>query len=200
MNKEKIQKAALKLFARKGYYGCSMQDIADAVKLTKATLYFYFKSKEELYLLILKEEFGVYRHTLVKSIQEHLGDPLETLLFEVLKIFIQNTKKNDLLIWKSTRLMAIGDDTGLGAAAREIVTDSQKQLYKIFDSMIIEKKPGGSRARFRKFLRSYLLFLESVLDWRMMQPFGLKQDKDPRILKELWDNFWLGSGFKEEDL
>ena len=184
---------AIKLFAKKGYYGCSMQDIADAVKVTKATLYFYFRSKEELYLFILNEEFVIYKNTLEKSINMHKDDPLETLLFEAYKIFIKSTKKDDLLIWKSTRLMIIGEDKGLGAAARDIIMNSQKQLYQIFSSMISEKIQGITRLQSQKFLRSYLLFIESVLDWRMLQPFGMKQDNDPKVLKELWDHFWNGS-------
>lgn len=195
MKKTYIIKAAVKLFAQKGYYGCSMQDIADAVKLTKATLYFYFRSKEELYLLILKDEFGFYKDTLEKSIDAYRNEPLETLLFEVYKIFINSAKKDDLLIWKNTRLMVIGNDEGLGIAARDIIMDSQKQLYQIFSSIISEKNLGITRSHSQKLLRSYLLFIESILDWRMLQPFGMQQDDDPKILKELWDNFWNGSKF-----
>lgn len=43
-----ILAAAAREFAAKGYDGSSMQDIANAVGISKATLYHYFKSKEEL--------------------------------------------------------------------------------------------------------------------------------------------------------
>lgn len=197
MKKDKIMKAAIKLFAQKGYYGCSMQDIADAVDLTKATLYFYFKNKEELYLSILKEEFSLYRETLEKSIEVFRNEPLEKLLFEVFKIFINSPQKDNFLIWKSTRLMVISDDKGLGKAVKNIIMDSQKQLYQIFSSIISQKQWDLRPTHSQRFLRSYLLFIESVLDWRMLQPFGMKKDDNPRLLKELWNNFWNGSKFDE---
>ncbi|AFZ66766.1 TetR/AcrR family transcriptional regulator [Deinococcus peraridilitoris] len=43
-----ILAAAAREFAAKGYDASSMQDIANAVGISKATLYHYFKSKEEL--------------------------------------------------------------------------------------------------------------------------------------------------------
>ena len=43
-----IRAAALRIFRQKGYHAASMQDIADAVGLYKASLYYYVDSKEEL--------------------------------------------------------------------------------------------------------------------------------------------------------
>lgn len=41
--------AAATLFAERGYGGTSMQDIASAVGITKAALYYFFHSKDEVY-------------------------------------------------------------------------------------------------------------------------------------------------------
>lgn len=50
-----IQHAALQLFGRRGYHGTSMQDIARAVGLTKATLYWHFVSKEDLFRSVYED-------------------------------------------------------------------------------------------------------------------------------------------------
>jgi len=47
-----IFSAALRLFQEKGYHGASMQDLADAVGMQKASLYYYFRSKEDLLVLV----------------------------------------------------------------------------------------------------------------------------------------------------
>ena len=47
-----IIKAAKKLFLRDGYENVSMDDIAVEAQFTRRTLYAYFTSKEELYLLV----------------------------------------------------------------------------------------------------------------------------------------------------
>jgi AcrR family transcriptional regulator len=47
--KERIMKAALGIFAERGYEGASIQDIVEGSRVTKPTLYYHFGSKEGLY-------------------------------------------------------------------------------------------------------------------------------------------------------
>jgi AcrR family transcriptional regulator len=51
--KEVVLESAIQEFARKGYSGTSVQDILKATKLSKPTLYYYFKSKAGLYRAIM---------------------------------------------------------------------------------------------------------------------------------------------------
>ena len=46
--KSKIIQAAIKVFSKKGYHGSKMDEIAEEVGVSKATLYTYFKSKEDI--------------------------------------------------------------------------------------------------------------------------------------------------------
>jgi len=46
--RERILAAALALFAGQGYAGTSIRDIAETVGVTKAALYYHFRSKEEI--------------------------------------------------------------------------------------------------------------------------------------------------------
>jgi AcrR family transcriptional regulator len=43
-----ILKSAAAAFRRRGYHGASVEQIADALRMTKGSLYYYFKSKEEI--------------------------------------------------------------------------------------------------------------------------------------------------------
>jgi AcrR family transcriptional regulator len=45
--RDQIIQASAELFEKVGYHGASMQMVADAVKLGKPTLYYYFKSKTD---------------------------------------------------------------------------------------------------------------------------------------------------------
>jgi AcrR family transcriptional regulator len=51
--KEQILTVALTAFARSGYYNTSMNDIADALGVTKPVIYQHFDSKRALYLELL---------------------------------------------------------------------------------------------------------------------------------------------------
>jgi AcrR family transcriptional regulator len=53
MQRADIVQAAAQIFRQKGYHAASMQDIADAVGLQKASLYHHFASKQDILLEIL---------------------------------------------------------------------------------------------------------------------------------------------------
>jgi TetR/AcrR family transcriptional regulator len=51
--RERIARSALRYFAEKGYAGTSLREIAEAARTTKPMIYYYFKSKEGLYVSTL---------------------------------------------------------------------------------------------------------------------------------------------------
>lgn len=53
--REAILQAALTCFARKGYDPTTMDDIAAELPFSKGLLYYYFKSKRELFLALLQD-------------------------------------------------------------------------------------------------------------------------------------------------
>ncbi len=48
-----ILNSAVKLFAKKGYDGTKLEDIAEAAEFGKGTIYNYFETKEDIYLEII---------------------------------------------------------------------------------------------------------------------------------------------------
>lgn len=53
MTRDDILDAAAQVFRQKGFHGASMADIAEAVKLQKASLYHHVSSKQEILLALL---------------------------------------------------------------------------------------------------------------------------------------------------
>src|SRR5690606_16711885 len=53
--REQILDVAIDVFGRSGYFGASMNDIADAAGVTKPVLYQHFDSKSDLYGALLDE-------------------------------------------------------------------------------------------------------------------------------------------------
>jgi AcrR family transcriptional regulator len=53
--RDQILDVSLPVFARQGFHGASMNDVADAAGVTKPVLYQHFGSKRELYLALLDE-------------------------------------------------------------------------------------------------------------------------------------------------
>lgn len=67
--KEKILNRSSELFADFGFFGTSMGAIAKSLNVTKAALYYHFKSKKQLYLEVLNRAF----QKLSKAIQTKQG-------------------------------------------------------------------------------------------------------------------------------
>lgn len=87
----RILDAARKLFAEHGFDAVSMNAIAEAAEVSKANIFHHFKSKDELYLAVLKtacdascdqiERFGqsegTFENRLERYAAEHLGHILQ---------------------------------------------------------------------------------------------------------------------------
>lgn len=58
-NRERILEAACHLFARKGFSATSVRDITQAAGVTNPMVYYYFGSKEALFLAVLEEALAV---------------------------------------------------------------------------------------------------------------------------------------------
>jgi AcrR family transcriptional regulator len=56
-SKQRILNTASNLFSEFGFLGVSMEDIAKHLNITKAGLYYHFKSKKDLYLQVLERAF-----------------------------------------------------------------------------------------------------------------------------------------------
>ncbi len=65
-----IVQAGLQVFARHGYHKASMDMIAEEAELGKSTLYYYFKSKDELLQVILESGINEFFQSLEKSLEE----------------------------------------------------------------------------------------------------------------------------------
>src|SRR5688572_13462134 len=48
LKREAILRSAAAAFRSKGYHGTSMEDISEQLLMTKGSLYYYFKDKEEI--------------------------------------------------------------------------------------------------------------------------------------------------------
>jgi AcrR family transcriptional regulator len=62
--------AAEKLFIEKGFEGTSMDDVAEAVELSKPAIYRYFASKEDLYFAVTYRSVGIVNSMMEKYVEE----------------------------------------------------------------------------------------------------------------------------------
>ncbi|WP_156289640.1 TetR/AcrR family transcriptional regulator [Oceanobacillus salinisoli] len=90
--KEEILRSALSLISEKGYYATTMEDIAANLLMTKGSVYYYFKDKQDLvfqsYLMLLEESserFEVIQQKnlpIIDKLRETMNSHISCLLSE----------------------------------------------------------------------------------------------------------------------
>ena len=82
-----IIEAARKVFFCKGYSGTTMEEIASVAKVNKASLHYYYRSKDKLFEIILTEACGIIQDRLVLIINSE--DNLEVIIKELIDVYVE---------------------------------------------------------------------------------------------------------------
>ena len=69
--KNQILKAALSVIVEKGYERSRMDDIVQSSKLSKGAIYWYYKSKKEVYLSLVDHWVKNYNSGFIKNLEKH---------------------------------------------------------------------------------------------------------------------------------
>jgi TetR/AcrR family transcriptional regulator len=77
--RERLLAAALEQFTQRGYASTTVRELCEAAGVTKPVLYYYFKSKEGLYLELMDSSYALFESTLAELVARP-GKPLERLI------------------------------------------------------------------------------------------------------------------------
>ncbi|SEM91367.1 TetR/AcrR family transcriptional regulator [Lihuaxuella thermophila] len=146
--KQKIVEESIKLFEIKGYSETSIQDIVDALGVTKGTFYYYFDSKEQLLMDIQL----MYINELLERQQEILLDPnkdCKTKVFENIRLLIKQIRTHGRKAKIFFReLMNLNPD-------HYLIIKHKRSQFRLNLQKIIEM--GMERGEFRTDLRADLV-------------------------------------------
>jgi TetR/AcrR family fatty acid metabolism transcriptional regulator len=130
----RIQRAAIEVFASKGYFGARMADVAEAADVADGTLYLYFDGKEHLLMSIFDDVLGRFIDRLDGEIST-LEDPVQKLSVMV-RLHLETLGRDHALAHvlqietrHSRRFMSLFTRGKLGEylnRVREIIEEGQK--------------------------------------------------------------------------
>lgn len=106
MTRETILEAAAQVFRQKGFHGASMQDIAKAVSLQKASLYHHVSSKQEILLALLDRalELLLQRISVISNQNIPADQKLREMIRAYLQILTENTDLSAVLLFEHRSL------------------------------------------------------------------------------------------------
>lgn len=119
--RQQIMDAALVCFARRGYHKTTMDDIVVESGLSKGTLYWYFKNKDDLFFSLVKSFFVDMRQDMDGILEQYTSatDRLRAIAQELVRFFqgaedffnvffefwMQSTLSEELNEWTSNLLV-----------------------------------------------------------------------------------------------
>lgn len=113
--RQRLLKAAIRLFSMKGYDGVSVDEIVAEAKVNKRMVYHYFGSKELLYQEVLREVYGrlLRLELAMVSPDSSIEDVLESLIRTYFGFLAENPEFVQLLLWENlARGRHLGAATG----------------------------------------------------------------------------------------
>ncbi len=111
---ERIFKAALEIFSKKGKDGARMQEIADLAGINKAMLHYYYRSKQRLYEAVFEYVFYSFMMGLSKTMNE--AETFEEALRLLITYYIDKNAQRPAIM----RLMVQENLAGASAIARRM--------------------------------------------------------------------------------
>jgi len=148
--KSEIYRKALDLFIASGYNATSMSMIAKALGMSKANLYHYCSSKEDLF-------YKVHLHYLEKHLipiieeAENLPDPRDRVAFVLRQLTLLNTTN------KASRVL-IPDIINLNRSHHSEIVSIWRRAYDVVCNSIKELQQSGRATKFRESFQALLGF------------------------------------------
>lgn len=135
-----IRIEAARLFVERGYDRTSVQDIADAVGLTKAGLYHFVESKEELLSLIIDAGVGRLEREVIDPVRG-IEDPAERIA-ALIRAHIDNLSRIDSSTGNPVTTV-VENLIGLSDEKRAVVERRLRQVFDIMRDSLRELEAAG---------------------------------------------------------
>jgi len=170
--RQDILKAAMTLFAKKGFRGTTTRDLATQAEINEAIIFRHFSTKEELYRAILEEKMKhggrAEKHDELCQLAETAGDVefLETLGRTILERHEQDTTFMRLLLFSALEGHELSDMFLNSMPERDPVSIYMQK--RIDDGTFRQTDPNLAASAFVGMFFSYL---------QMQEIFGLKKKR-----------------------
>jgi len=161
----RIESAARRLFANRGYAGTSMAEIAAAAGVSKATVFHHYRSKRALYEALVGDAFAGFREQLVPLLEA--GEDLEGSLRSFAAAHVERLTRMQGTMRLIAREMLSGS-----VASTELMSGAEmsRNFSLLVDALRRGQASGKVRANVDPGLAAFLLL---CANWFLFQTAGL---------------------------
>ncbi|MGA2477974.1 MAG: TetR/AcrR family transcriptional regulator [Spirochaetia bacterium] len=190
-HRKRIIEGATQVFADYGYRQTTIDQIGQALQISKGAIYIYFKSKEELFVSTLRAIFE--RRFAILSSAYREDDPIGAKFQKILDCLGSLVTQNDYAYIRLSLEGFLESDRIPGLQA--IKTESYQRFYKLLHELLQEGQLAGEINPDLN-LTSMTVVLIAVADGLMMQSLvqgrGIDPDRVRHVVNETFSHV-LGS-------
>jgi TetR/AcrR family transcriptional regulator len=194
--KERILEESIKAFLSKGFRGTTTKELTDAAGVAKGTLYWHFKSKDEILDSILEKFLKEFIGGIKEAVANCSGNFLDRF-----KTFFKFGSEFSRDNWKLMLLFQtlLGEIAGTNSKAAMKMKDIQNN-YDHFVQMLLEegKKEGVIRDDVDTYIQARIMtaaLIGSYIQWHL-NSFNYNSDYDRRYAKAFRKTLLNGIGIE----
>jgi len=154
--RESIMETAAGLYARKGFLGASVAEIAAACETSKSLIYHYYPSKEDILFDVMDSHVQSLTEA-ARIIDETEDDPSEKVrrIAAALMVLYAGHEANQKVL--------LNELSNLPLDRRTVIVDHQRQLLDLMDAVLLSLRPDLDNDRPRR--RALVMMFFGMLNW-----------------------------------
>lgn len=189
MTAEKIMNTALRHFARNGFEGASLADIAAEVGIKKPSIYNHFKGKDDLFMAVYQDAAKRELNFVETYLKSDLDTALEKKLFEFLTGYIERYEKEDNT--KFFLRMSFFPPVHLQQQSMKLSLSHIDQIAELAKVLFQSAKQDGQIHEDVTIEHATYAYM-AVLDSLFVEMLYSDHDHLTRRLEATWHIFWRG--------
>lgn len=185
---DKIRYTSFKFFLEKGYESTNIRDICNAVDIKPSSLYFYYKSKQELFFSIYdeiwSEKIAVIRKINELSLNESPNLRFEFMYKQLLEYHVKNILNEKFLL--RYHIFPAEEITMIIKDRYKFWSQEEDKIFADIINECIEKGLLNSQGNIDDYLQYFKRFMLYQLTDMLI--YNIK--KDAKDQDSAWINFW----------
>jgi len=180
---------ALKHFAKEGYEGASLNNIASEAGIKKPSIYAHYKGKDDLFLSAMKHSLVTQRVHLASYFSKTRNDPLERSLKGFFDWFSKESNENEQLkfILRAAYFPPVKLEEEIGELINPFFDNMQRHLTRL-----LRERDRREKILYSSDFPSTALAFLTVSEGTMTELVYNGKDAYEKRLKAVWPIFWRG--------
>lgn len=182
----RLRNSAIKLFSAKGYDATSIREIIEDARVTRPVLYYYFKSKEDLFTKLIESEFQAGLRDLDEAIAA--GADFRDTLIRIMRCSFERAEASPELVQMMLQFFFSPPDVAVSLDRRALANERIHRIAAAMQQGLDAGEIAGGDAY------AFTIVFSGIMDMHIMAKSGRPEGRlTPDLAESLVDLFLSGA-------